>query len=90
MLEFAAVMSKTNIIDMAGLPDSLRAFRPVDAAANTETLSERVRRFEREEAFRAVSRHGESLEGKRRAAAELGISLATLYNKLRDNSQKLE
>ncbi|MDT8899955.1 sigma 54-interacting transcriptional regulator [Anaeroselena agilis] len=31
----------------------------------------------------AVAKHGHNLEGKKQAAAALGISLATLYNKLR-------
>ena len=30
----------------------------------------------------ALERNGESLAGKRQAARELGISLATLYNKM--------
>jgi transcriptional regulator with PAS, ATPase and Fis domain len=45
-------------------------------------LAQRVRAFEREEIRKLLQRYGSTLEGKKRAAAELGISLATLYNKL--------
>jgi len=31
----------------------------------------------------ALDRHGDSLEGKKKAAQALNISLATLYNKLK-------
>ena len=46
------------------------------------TLSERVREIEREEIRKQLRRFGDHTEGKRKAARELGISLATLYNKL--------
>ena len=36
---------------------------------------------------RALVRHGASLEGKKQAAKELGISLSTLYEKLRKTAQ---
>lgn len=36
---------------------------------------------------RALVRHGTSLEGKKQAAKELGISLSTLYEKLRKTAQ---
>lgn len=47
------------------------------------TLEERVRQFERQEIEAAVLLHGGGVEGKKKAAKELGISLATLYNKLK-------
>ena len=46
------------------------------------TLGSRVRDFEREEIRKMIRRYGENTEGKRKAAKALGISLATLYNKL--------
>lgn len=46
------------------------------------TLNQRVRAFEHAEIQKLLQRYGDTLEGKKRAAAELGISLATLYNKL--------
>lgn len=47
-----------------------------------KTLDERVRKFEKDEINYYLSIYGKDLEGKRRAAKELGISLATLYNKI--------
>ncbi len=47
-----------------------------------QTLGSRVREFEREEIRKMIRRFGENTEGKRKAAKALGISLATLYNKL--------
>ena len=45
-------------------------------------LAQRVRMFEQSEIHKLLLRYGSTLEGKKRTAAELGISLATLYNKL--------
>lgn len=47
-----------------------------------QTLSSRVREYEREEIRKMIRCFGENTEGKRKAAKALGISLATLYNKL--------
>ncbi|MDO5422702.1 MAG: PAS domain-containing protein [Eubacteriales bacterium] len=49
------------------------------------TLEERVRNFERQEIQATVRYYGGGVEGKKLAAKELGISLATLYNKLKEN-----
>lgn len=49
-----------------------------------ETLEERVKRFERREIQAAVDFYGGGVEGKKMAAKELGISLATLYNKMKE------
>ena len=47
-----------------------------------KTLAEKVQDFERDEINRYLSVYGKDLEGKKRTAKELGISLATLYNKI--------
>ena len=46
------------------------------------TLAERTRAFERNEIEFMMSVYGNSVDAKKRIADELGISLATLYNKL--------
>lgn len=48
------------------------------AAGEGQTLAE----LERQAILRAVKRHGDTMEGKREAARELGISLSGLYRKL--------
>ena len=49
-----------------------------------ESLMKRVRRFERQEIRRTLEIYGSDLDGKKRAAKALGISLASLYNKLKE------
>ncbi len=51
---------------------------------DTRTLYERTCEFEKQEILRAVALYGNTLEGKKRAAEALGISLASLYNKLKN------
>lgn len=51
---------------------------------DTRTLHDRVREFEKQEILRCVALYGNTLEGKKKAARDLGISLASLYNKLKD------
>ena len=47
-----------------------------------ETLAERVSTFEKHEINRIIRVYGNTTEGKRKAAKELGISLSSLYAKL--------
>lgn len=49
-----------------------------------EPLKEKVRKFEKQEILSAIDYYGDDAEGKKKAADSLGISLATLYNKLQD------
>lgn len=48
------------------------------------TLDARVRQFEKREIEAEISFYGGGVEGKRQAAQALGISLATLYNKMKE------
>ena len=50
----------------------------------TQTLQERVRQFEREEILAEISCCGTGLEAKKEAARRLGISLSSLYNKIKE------
>ena len=82
VVEFSVYMARGNTITKDALPDQLR----YSAGRFDEqlTLAARVKQFEREEVLRVVARYGNSLEGKKKAAAALGISLASLYNKLKE------
>lgn len=79
VLEFSAYLSDNGVIRRDSLPESI--VRPVLERGQTR-LSQRVHLFEQSEIHKLLLRYGSGLEGKKRAAAELGISLATLYNKL--------
>lgn len=79
VVEFSAYMCEDNQIVLGSLPGNL-----VRASAESphESLAERVKRFERGEIEKYILKYGDTLEGKKKIAEELNISLATLYNKL--------
>lgn len=79
VLEFSAYLSDNGAIVRQSLPEHIA--RP--AAARQEIpLAQRVREFERGEIRKLLLQNGSDLAGKKRTAQQLGISLATLYNKL--------
>ena len=79
VLEFSAYLTPSGIITCEAFPADLRRPAEHDAAL---PLVQRVRAFEKREIQRLLARNGASLEGKKKTAAQLGISLASLYNKL--------
>ena len=88
VLEFSAYLSTNGVITPESLPDQ---YTRSGESSHSMTLAEKVRRFEREEIRRLLEKNGTDLAGKKRTAQQLGISLATLYNKLSDdNSENLE
>ena len=58
------------------------SFDPRDKEDAGLTLAQRTRNFEKREIRRLLDKNGAGLEGKKKTAAQLGISLASLYNKL--------
>lgn len=83
VLEFAAYLAPSGVITGENFPGHLIQSGREEPAL---PLTKRVRAFERQEIQKALERNGASLEGKRKTAKELGISLASLYNKL--NAEK--
>ena len=79
VLEFSAYLAPNGIITPESLPDQ---YTHESESLSALPLAERVRRFEREEIRRLLERNGSDLNGKKLTAQQLGISLATLYNKL--------
>ncbi len=80
ILEFAASTSETEEI----MPKDLPIFSKVRPQPSSHrTLSHATRSSEKEAITEVLKSFGKSLEGKRKAASHLGISLATLYNKIR-------
>ncbi|MBQ1705970.1 MAG: sigma 54-interacting transcriptional regulator [Clostridia bacterium] len=82
VLEFSAYLSPDGRITADSLPENIGSA----AERDTTPLYQRVRRFERAEIQKALQHHGSDLRGKRAVAAELGISLAGLYGKLKEDS----
>jgi len=77
VIQRAVVLSGTGLIGTEHLPDNvLRSAEPAKAAVGSIRT---IRELEREEILRSLEETGQD---KRKAAALLGISLKTLYNKL--------
>jgi transcriptional regulator with PAS, ATPase and Fis domain len=83
VLEFSAYLSDNGTIVQDSLPESI-----VRTAVEQEEipLAQRVRLFEQAEIRKLLIKNGSDLQGKKETARQLGISLATLYNKLSDES----
>jgi len=79
VLEFSAYLSADGVISREALPPEVAR---AGAIQDGMTLSQRTRQFEKREIRKLLARNGDDLAGKKRTAAELGISLASLYNKL--------
>ena len=86
VLEFSAYLSPNGIITPESLPDH---YTHNSEKLSSLTLAEKVRRFEREEIHRLLEKNGSDLNGKKLTAQQLGISLATLYNKLSEDDSKI-
>lgn len=79
VLEASVYLSADGFITPDSLPEHI-LHRP--ERGQRLPLGQRVRAFECAEIQKLLQQYGDTLEGKKKAAAELGISLATLYNKL--------
>lgn len=79
VLEASVYLSPDGLITPDSLPEHILHHPGTERQRH---LSQRVREFERAEIKKLLQQYGGTLEGKKKAAAELGISLATLYNKL--------
>ena len=79
VLEFSAYLSDNGTIVQDSLPEHIVR----QAVEQPEiSLAQRVRVFERAEINKLLLKNGADLAGKKETARQLGISLATLYNKL--------
>jgi transcriptional regulator with PAS, ATPase and Fis domain len=80
-VEYAVNMEQTPYISFESLPVRIREGAASPAAAPALGV---LRSTETDAILRALAECGESLEGKKRAAAMLGISLSTLYRKIKE------
>ena len=79
VLEFSSYLSPDGVITPETLPADLNRAARQD---ESHTLSQRTRAFERREILKLLAKNGDDLAGKKLTAKQLGISLASLYNKL--------
>ncbi|MDR7857522.1 sigma 54-interacting transcriptional regulator [Tissierella sp.] len=79
VLEFSAFKAKDGVITIECLPELLDEFEEIDRSSS---LSHRVKEFEKKEILKELGKYGDTTDGKKKVAEKLGISLATLYNKL--------
>lgn len=84
VLEFSAYLSDNGVIVIESLPESISRH----VSASSSTLAQRVEMYEKSEIHKLLSQYGNNLEGKKRVSKELGISLATLYNKQKNKILK--
>lgn len=88
------MMGSDGILDESTLPRELQGSSPASAEAapvvmeapepETGEAIVPLKELERREIRRAIARHGTTTQGKKAAARELGIGLATLYRKMED------
>lgn len=81
-IEFAVNMMDGNEIKVNHLPTRIQ-YSQKDFEIKIDKLSNKIQEFERQEINKALKLFGNDIEGKKNAANALGISLATLYNKLK-------
>lgn len=81
-IEFAANMCEDHLITQLHLPPMLLVDTNVPVVAR-KTLADVVRDTERQILMNALHCEGYTVEGKKRVALQMGISLATLYNKMK-------
>lgn len=79
VLEFSAYLAPEGVIGQEILPPEVVQHGEKEGGL---PLALRVRQFEKQEIRRLLARNGQDVAGKKKTARELGISLASLYNKL--------
>lgn len=79
ILEFSSFNAKNGLITVDCLPESI--YGQMETFCD-DKLTDRVKKFEKAEILKEIQKFGNTTEGKRKAAKNLGLSLASLYNKL--------
>ncbi len=82
-IEFAFNMTDEDKIRPEHLPKIIQSEGVKKELMRLKTLDEIIKEVELAEIKKAIYLYGDTVEGKRKAAEVLGISLATLYNKLK-------
>lgn len=81
-IKFSVCMTESKEITVHDLPENMINNHLIKETSSTITLKEIINKTERQHLVKSLKRYGNSLEAKQEIARELGISVATLYNKL--------
>ncbi|HCQ89211.1 MULTISPECIES: sigma-54 interaction domain-containing protein [unclassified Clostridium] len=81
VLEFSSIMATDGFIREENLPAPITE-NSKESEPKFYKLSDKIKKFEREEINKAIEYFGDTVDGKKEAAKHLGISLSTLYYKL--------
>lgn len=82
-IDYAASLETLSSLTTDSMPPHIKeALMPPSAESAANHLVHRVRMFERHLVEETVAKYGWTVQGKRQAARELAISVATLYRKL--------
>ena len=82
-IEYSFMMCETDSIETEHLPKAVREFLQDIDNVELQPLSKVVDQTEQNLIMDALAKYGSSVEGKKEVAKALGISLASLYNKLK-------
>lgn len=82
-IEFAGNLLEGYEITAEHLPAKIQKEAVKQKLMAIKPLSEHIKALETREIEKALATFGDTLEGKKKAAEALGISLATLYNKMK-------
>lgn len=82
-IEFAAMMTEDNEIKISDLPKKIQEEGFIHNLIPIKTLEDIIKETEKNEIEKAIKLYGDTVEGKKSAAKALGISLASLYNKIK-------
>jgi PAS domain S-box-containing protein len=88
-VEFAASLAEDRIIRIDDLPETMRPKLVLDNVHGGK-LADMLRNFERKIIGDKLTRYGFDLSSKKKLAQDLGISLATLYAKIKTFGIKIE
>ncbi|TQR16199.1 sigma-54 interaction domain-containing protein [Psychrobacillus soli] len=83
MLSYAACLADDGVIELEHLPEVMRNQIVDDSIQTDGTLRSVVESAEARYINQMLKRYEKNIEGRRLAASNLGISLASLYNKIR-------
>ncbi|UOR13706.1 sigma-54 interaction domain-containing protein [Halobacillus amylolyticus] len=81
-VHYALSMTETNDIEPQHLPEVICKHGSITNIYSHQSLKEIIKNTEQEVIRQTIKSCGDTLDGKKMAAQQLGISLATLYNKM--------